>query len=136
MSVVEPMESRPSPYLPAARGPAGVPSDADGSDGHPRLNEHRIALLEAAPLTPDADATYAADLWLDLATVTQQVSDMTRQFDQLHKDLARLRQEFRDLEAKFQNKPPTRHCPACGAIYRGKEREGLRKCIRGCKGVF
>ena len=58
----------------AARGPAGVPSDADGRDGHPRLNESRIALLEAAPLTPDEEATYAADLWLDLATVTQQVS--------------------------------------------------------------
>ncbi|MEE9161909.1 MAG: homoaconitase, partial [Candidatus Neomarinimicrobiota bacterium] len=58
----------------AARGPAGVPSDADGNGSHPRLNETRIARLEAEPSAPDEGAHYAADLSLDLATVSPQVS--------------------------------------------------------------
>lgn len=59
----------------ARRGPAGVPSDEDTVAGnHPRLNEERIARLEAGPLAPDADAFYAKVLTLDLATVTPQVS--------------------------------------------------------------
>ena len=58
----------------AARGLAGVSSDADGNGTHPRLNEVRIAQLEAEALLPDDDASYAARLWLDLSTVTPQVS--------------------------------------------------------------
>ena len=85
------------------------------------------------PKSPTPDPRSEA---FKLAAVTQQVSDMTHQFDALHKDLGRLRQEFRDLDARFQNKPRTANCPKCGAIYRGKEREGMRKCIRGCTGVF
>ncbi|UCH09391.1 MAG: homoaconitase, partial [Fidelibacterota bacterium] len=56
------------------RGPAGVPSDADGNGQHPRLNETRIALVEAAPLEPDPDAYYAKELTLDLSTVSPFVS--------------------------------------------------------------
>ncbi|MBA7476130.1 3-isopropylmalate dehydratase large subunit [subsurface metagenome] len=59
----------------ARRGPAGVPSDADAvEDVHPRLNETRIARLEAIPPRPDADTYYAIELVLDLATVTPHVS--------------------------------------------------------------
>ncbi|MFB0515855.1 MAG: homoaconitase [Candidatus Neomarinimicrobiota bacterium] len=56
------------------RGLAGVPSDADGNGYHPRLNEARIARLEADPPRPDAEAYYAKELVLDLATVTPHVS--------------------------------------------------------------
>ncbi|UCH63356.1 MAG: homoaconitase [Fidelibacterota bacterium] len=57
------------------RGLARVPSDADVVDGiHPRLNEIRIARLEADPLQPDAEAYYAKELSLDLTTVTPYVS--------------------------------------------------------------
>ncbi|UCD37271.1 MAG: homoaconitase [Fidelibacterota bacterium] len=52
------------------RGPAGVPSDADGNGQHPRLNTTRIALVETDPLGPDPDAYYAVDLSLDLSTVS------------------------------------------------------------------
>jgi len=56
------------------RGPAGVPSDADGNGHHPRLNEIRIARMEANPIQPDVEAYYAKELKLDLATVTPHVS--------------------------------------------------------------
>ena len=56
------------------RGLAGVPSDDDGNGWHPRLNAARIARLEADPPQPDADAPYARELMLDLATVTPHIS--------------------------------------------------------------
>ncbi|RMF59154.1 MAG: homoaconitase, partial [Calditrichaeota bacterium] len=58
------------------RGPAGVPSDADGRGEHPRINEGRIAALEAERenLQPDAGAFYAKELRLDLDTVQPHVS--------------------------------------------------------------
>lgn len=58
------------------RGLAGVPSDADGSDVHPRLNEARISNLEygASLLKSDEDAYYTKNLVLDLSTVQPYVS--------------------------------------------------------------
>jgi homoaconitate hydratase len=58
----------------ARRGPAGVPSDADGNGGHPRLNEERIAELTANIPQADRDAFYAKELTLDLGSVTPHVS--------------------------------------------------------------
>ncbi|MFC1619921.1 homoaconitase [Candidatus Neomarinimicrobiota bacterium] len=56
------------------RGLAGVPSDADGSDAHPRLNMERITRVEQDPLRPDDNAHYARDISLDLPTVSPHVS--------------------------------------------------------------
>jgi len=59
----------------AGRGLAGVPSDADAEGGvHPRLNDRRLAELEANPPKPDADAFYAKEVTLDLATVQPMVA--------------------------------------------------------------
>jgi len=60
----------------AKRGPANVPSDADGAGGHPRLNQNRIAHLEAnfGELTADHGADYARELQLEMDTVQPHVS--------------------------------------------------------------
>lgn len=58
----------------AMRGLEGVPSDTDGGGQHPRLNEARIAALEANPPTSDTDAFYAKELTLDLSTVRPHIS--------------------------------------------------------------
>ena len=56
------------------RGPAGVPSDADGDGSHPRLNEKRLAELDKDRPAADDGAFYAKELTLDLSTVTPHVS--------------------------------------------------------------
>jgi homoaconitate hydratase len=56
------------------RGPAGVPSDADGNGQHPRLTDARLTKLEAEHPFADKDATYAKILTLDLATVSPYIS--------------------------------------------------------------
>ena len=58
----------------AGRGLEGVPSDADGNGTHPRMNETRIAQLEADRPTADEGAFYAKELTLDLATVRPHIS--------------------------------------------------------------
>ena len=58
----------------AARGLAGVPSDADGNGAHPRLNAKRIADLEARLPEADTDAVYAKEIIFDLCTVRPVVS--------------------------------------------------------------
>jgi homoaconitate hydratase len=58
----------------AKRGPAGVPSDADGHGVHPRLNPDRISALDSDRLAADPGAPYAVELTLDLATVSPYVS--------------------------------------------------------------
>jgi homoaconitate hydratase len=58
----------------AERGPAGVPSDADGGGEHPRLSEKRIGNLEKDAPRPDPDASYSAVVTLDLSTVRPHVS--------------------------------------------------------------
>lgn len=58
----------------AKRGLSGVPSDADGNGVQPRINDARIDALEADRLQADADAYYAKELTLDLATVSPHVS--------------------------------------------------------------
>ncbi len=58
----------------AARGPAGVPSDADGNGAHPRLNARRISRLEGNVCTPDKDAFYAKEVIIDLGSVQPFVS--------------------------------------------------------------
>ncbi len=58
------------------RGLAGVPSDADGSGVHPRLNHARINELEKSldELQPDPDAFYAKILEVDLSTIEPHIS--------------------------------------------------------------
>jgi len=56
------------------RGLEGVPSDADGNGIHPRMNEVRIAALEADIPVADLNAFYAKELTVDLATVSPHVS--------------------------------------------------------------
>ena len=58
----------------AARGLAGVPSDADGTGTHPRLNAARIAALAADIPAADPGARYAVELGLDLDSVEPYVS--------------------------------------------------------------
>jgi homoaconitate hydratase len=58
----------------AKRGPAGVPSDADGHGKHARLIDSRIADFKARKLSADTGAVYAKDLTLDLSTVSPHVS--------------------------------------------------------------
>ncbi|MCH7675470.1 homoaconitase [candidate division KSB1 bacterium] len=60
----------------AKRGYAGVPSDADSDVNHPRLNESRIAELEAQlnNLKADEDAFYAKELVLDLGSIQPHIS--------------------------------------------------------------
>jgi homoaconitate hydratase len=56
------------------RGPAGVPSDADGDESHPRVNPKRIKKLAENGIKADSDAFYAKELTLDLSTVEPYVS--------------------------------------------------------------
>ncbi len=58
------------------RGLAGVPSDQDGHEQHPRLNESRIALLEEQleDYQADTGAYYAKELVLDVSTIQPHVS--------------------------------------------------------------
>ncbi len=56
------------------RGPAGVPSDADGKGEHPRLNAERIEALKRNIPQADPDAFYAKEIVLDLSTVVPHVA--------------------------------------------------------------
>ncbi len=58
------------------RGLAGVPSDADGTGEHPRLNEkHLEELINQLPsLQPDSGAYYAKELTIDLSSIEPYVS--------------------------------------------------------------
>lgn len=56
------------------RGPAGVPSDADGHGEHPRLNEKHLQELKQNPVLPDADAYYTKEIVLDLDSVVPYVA--------------------------------------------------------------
>ncbi len=56
------------------RGPAGVPSDKDGREFHPRLNDLKIAELIKENLQADDNAVYAKVLMLDLGTVQPHIS--------------------------------------------------------------
>ncbi len=56
------------------RGPAGVPSDADGQGEHPRLNAKKLRELKQNPLAPDPDAYYAREIVLDLGSVVPYVA--------------------------------------------------------------
>ncbi|MFQ5651864.1 MAG: homoaconitase [bacterium] len=58
------------------RGPAGVPSDADGNGEHPRLNPRRLAEFEKAlpTLQADPDAYYARTLVLNLASIQPHIA--------------------------------------------------------------
>jgi homoaconitate hydratase len=58
----------------AKRGPAGVPSDDDGTGQNPRLNVNRLEELITGKVTSDPDAAYARELTLDLSTVVPYVS--------------------------------------------------------------
>lgn len=58
----------------ARRGPAGVPSDADGDEDHSRLNNNRLDRLMQEILSPDADAFYAKHLTFELDSVMPHVS--------------------------------------------------------------
>ncbi len=58
------------------RGLAGVPSDQDGHEQHPRLNQSRIARLEEQleDYQADTGAYYAKELMLDVSTIQPHVS--------------------------------------------------------------
>ena len=56
------------------RGLAGVPSDQDGDDDHPRLNGKNIQNLGNNIPVSDSDAYYAREIILDLSTVQPHVS--------------------------------------------------------------
>jgi len=56
------------------QAPRGVASDDDRRDGHPRINEERIAALEQEGLEADAEAPYAVGLRLDLDSVSPWVA--------------------------------------------------------------
>ncbi len=62
------------------RGPAGVPSDEDGENdnSNPRFDANRIKDLEEAyergHLSPDADARYAKEIEINLATIIPYIS--------------------------------------------------------------
>ncbi|MDD3524375.1 MAG: homoaconitase [Candidatus Cloacimonetes bacterium] len=53
-----------------ARGPMGVPSDADGNGRHPRINEDTISVLRKNPLDPDPDAFYSKTIELDVSSIS------------------------------------------------------------------
>jgi len=56
------------------RGLEGVPSDMDGNDEHPRLNETKIdQLIQNIPVA-DKDACYSKELSLELSSVSPYVS--------------------------------------------------------------
>lgn len=81
------------------RGLPGEPSDVDGNGKHPRINEERIAKLEAelSELTPDEGAYYAKEITIDLGTIVPcvagpntvkdmtPVSDMKKEQVKVHK---------------------------------------------------
>jgi homoaconitate hydratase len=56
------------------RGLEGVPSDMDGHDEHPRMNETRIKQLIQNIPEADQDASYSKELELDLSSVCPHVS--------------------------------------------------------------
>ncbi len=56
------------------RGPAGVPSDSDGGQFHPRLNPDSINKISGEKLHSDDDAFYARELTIDLSTIQPYVS--------------------------------------------------------------
>jgi homoaconitate hydratase len=56
------------------RGLEGVPSDADGNGIHPRINSKRIEELEKNIPYADADAYYAKEIVIDLASIEPVVS--------------------------------------------------------------
>ncbi len=58
------------------RGPAGVPSDADGNGEHPRLNDRRIAelLSRIEDFRADDDAYFAKEIVIDLSTIQPYVA--------------------------------------------------------------
>ncbi len=56
------------------RGLAGVPSDADGSGEHPRLNQRRISKLEKNIIESDEDAYYPKEIIVDLTSIQPFVS--------------------------------------------------------------
>ncbi|OQY30178.1 MAG: homoaconitase [Candidatus Cloacimonetes bacterium 4572_55] len=56
------------------RGFAGVPSDVDGANAHPRINQERLEKLRADCPTSDPDAFYAKELTLDLSEVRPHVA--------------------------------------------------------------
>ncbi len=56
------------------RGLAGVPSDLDGKDVHPRLNNKRIAKLVQHKCTADKNAFYAKQMIIDISSIQPFVS--------------------------------------------------------------
>jgi homoaconitate hydratase len=57
------------------RGLAGVPSDSDGQHGdHPRLNSVYLSNLEQNIRYSDPQASYAAEITIDLATISPHVA--------------------------------------------------------------
>lgn len=80
-----------------ARGPAGVPSDADGDGAHPRMTLARVDALEMElpNLTADGDAYYARELILDLDSIQPYVSGPNTV-----KDMAAIT-EMRDRKVKI-----------------------------------
>ncbi|MFC1477449.1 homoaconitase [candidate division KSB1 bacterium] len=58
----------------ASRGLAGVPSDADGSGIHPRLNEETVNDIDVNRPAADPGAYYAKEIALDLSTVRPHVA--------------------------------------------------------------
>jgi len=66
------MENRASQII--KRGPAGVPSDSDGGQFHPRMNPENINKLTSDKLIADNDALYARELSADLSTIQPYVS--------------------------------------------------------------
>ncbi len=56
------------------RGAAGVPSDSDGGQFHPRLNPDSINKISNEKLHSDDDAYYARELTIDLSTIQPYVS--------------------------------------------------------------
>jgi homoaconitate hydratase len=56
------------------RGLAGVPSDADDGDRHPRMNHDQIRNLESTPIQSDPGAFYAKEILFDLSSVQPHVS--------------------------------------------------------------
>ncbi len=58
----------------AKRGLQGVPSDADGSGQHPRMNAGRLKKSLESRLAADKDAFYTRELSLDLSTVSPHVA--------------------------------------------------------------
>lgn len=58
------------------RGPENVVSDRSSPGIHPRLNKERIDQLEKEfrQMSPDEDAYYARELWLDLSSIQPHIS--------------------------------------------------------------